>query len=109
MRKAGIAIGARHEILAEAGAPLPRVRGGVRNRFQVEAPRVFAAHQNRERVIETKLRADFKVEFFRVFTLDLIVNSFRIGDRLMMKNRGESSTGVFGIEIDLSGSQCGVS
>ncbi len=109
MRKARIAIGARHKILAEAGTPLRRVRGRIRNRFQIQAPRILTAHQNRERVIETKLRADFEVELFGVFTFDLIVDSFRIGDRLMMKNRGERCTGVFGIEIDLPGRQRGVS
>src|SRR5438876_8903051 len=109
MRKASITIGARHEILAKAGAPLRRVRGSLRNRFQIQAPRTFTTHQNRERVIKTKLGADFKIKLFRVFTFDLIVDSFRIGNWLMMKNRGERCTGVLGIEIDLSRCQRGVS
>src|SRR5712692_10663591 len=91
--------------MAKSGLPLPRMPRRIRNRFQIEPARIFTAHQNREGVVETKRRADPKIELARVFAAHLIVNSLRIRDRLVMKNRGERSTGVLRIEIDLTGDQ----
>ena len=42
-REAFVAVGARHEVLAEAGAPAWGVRDGVGDRAQVQAARLFAA------------------------------------------------------------------
>ena len=94
--------------MSEAGLPLRRIFRSVRNCFQIELSRVFAAHENRKRIVKAERRTDFDFELFRVLAFYLIVNSLRIGDRFMVQDRRECSAGVFRIEIDLAGSQCRV-
>src|SRR6267143_4537350 len=88
--------------MSKTRAPLGSVPGCIRNGLQIQSPSILAAHEDRERIIETKRRTDYDIELLGIFALDLIVNRFRIRDRSVMKNLGKGRAGVFGIEIDLT-------
>ena len=95
-----VAVGTLHELVAEAGAPLRRIGGGLGDGLQAEAARVFAADLDGEGVIESESLADLEIETPGVFGLDLVVNLFGIAGRLRFQNRGQCGAGVFGIDID---------
>src|ERR1044072_4417941 len=101
-RESRVTVGTRHEILTETRAPRTRVRRGVGNGFQVEVSRVGSSYQNRKRVFKTERRADLNVKLVGVFLFDLGVDGTRIGYGLMVQDRGECCSCVFGIDVESS-------
>ena len=57
-----VAVGALHEFVAESGAPLRSVGGGLRDGFQMQAAGVFAANFDGECVVEAERLADVEIE-----------------------------------------------
>ena len=55
-RQARVAVGALEKLVAEAGPPLRRFLRRIVDRPEAERARVRAAHQDRERVVETERR-----------------------------------------------------
>ena len=53
-REAGISVRALHELVAKAGAPVVRVRAASVRVRQMQSARVFAAHHDRESVVESE-------------------------------------------------------
>src|SRR2546430_608893 len=101
-RKPRVTILAIYEVVAKSRMPLRRIFRGVGNCFKLEPSRIFTAHQDRKRVVETKRLAHPKVELAFVFALDLIINGPSVADWWMMENRSERCARVFRIKIDLT-------
>ena len=57
-----ITIRPHHKVMTKTRAPSRCVFRGIGNCLQIQAPRIFAAHQNREGVIEPQRRANKKIE-----------------------------------------------
>src|SRR5215831_14226929 len=83
-RKPVITVGAHHKIMTKTRVPLWRLFTGIGNCFEIQAACIFPTDENRERIIKTQGIAEPKIELAVIFTLDLIIDSFRIADRLMM-------------------------
>ncbi len=60
-----VAVGTLHELVAESGAPLRSVGGGLRDGLQAEPAGVVAADLDGEGVIESERLADREIEIAR--------------------------------------------
>src|SRR6266498_1662344 len=100
-----VAVGALHELVPKAGAPLRSVRGGLRECLQMQATGVLASNFDGEGVVEAEGRAEGQVETLLVFRLHAIVNRFPICCGRLLQDCGQRCAGVFEIDVDASGEQ----
>src|SRR5262249_19336219 len=94
-------VGALEKLVAEAGLQL-LMRGEVRDPREGETPRVVAADDERERVLESERRAPHEVPPLRVLLRDARADAARIGDRLLLQDRRVCRSRVLGIEVELA-------
>src|SRR5208282_1560941 len=82
-----VSIATLHEFVSKTGAPLRRKRTRLRERFQVQPPRVFAANHHGERVVESERRPYAETELCLVVLLHSPIDFLFVAARLLPENR----------------------
>src|SRR5690242_787972 len=73
-RQTWIAVRAFHELVAESGAPLRRMRNEIRDSVEFELLRVFTANHDGKGIVESKRRTNFKSKTIAVGIANLMVD-----------------------------------
>src|SRR5207302_991612 len=102
-RQARVAVGTLHEFVAKSGAPSCSVRDQVRDGAQLEARGIFTANDDREGIVESERRADFKTEAIPVGISNRPVDRVRIVGRGFAQYSREGRAGIFSVEVHLPG------
>ena len=77
----------------------------VADGLEVEPPRRFPAHDDRERVVEPERFRQFDAELRGVRLARLPVNLARVVDRLALEDRGEGRARVLDVHVDAARNQ----
>ena len=100
--QAAVTVGPLHELVAESGAPVGGVGGGLGDGFKVQAAGVFAPDFDGEGVVETEGPADCEMEALGIFSLDAGVDVFFAAFRILFEDGGQGGAGVFRVDVDAS-------
>ncbi len=105
-RQSTIAVGTFHEFITEAGAPLGAMRRHVRDGAQPEALCILAANHDGEGIVESERRANLKSEAIAVAVSNGTVDRVSVIRGTLSEDGLEGRSGIFGVQIHLTGQQC---
>ncbi len=103
---AGETVGSLEEFVANTGAPLGSDRSEVGHGVEVEGLRVVLADDHGESVFEAEGFGEVKIKFLGVLLFDAVIDlSGRVLAGGFVEDGGQGGTGVFDVEVKISGEE----
>jgi hypothetical protein len=95
-----------HELIAESSPPMRRICRRLRDRVEMQMPRILTTNFDRERVIKSEWWTEIKTESLGIFSLNALIHLLRRTLRIFFQDGGKSSSRVFGINVNPASEHC---